>query len=140
MRVSRRDLSFLLPALAAAQTPARNPALPSNTFRHEDIAARKSGTLLSRQMMKGNTHTGYVLDLHESEIAAGEAPHPPHHHVHEELLLIRQGLLEVSIAGKTTRLGPGSAAYLASNEEHGWRNVGNEPARYFVLALGDDKA
>ena len=78
--------------------------------------------------------------MHESELPAGEAPHPPHSHVHEEMLLIREGLLEVTIGGKTTRLGPGSAAYLASNQEHGWRNVGTETARYFVLALGDDKA
>jgi quercetin dioxygenase-like cupin family protein len=89
-------------------------------------------------MLKGNTHTGYGLDLHESELAAGEVPHAPHHHVHEELLLIRDGLLEVTIGDKTTRLGAGSSAYLASNQEHGWKNVGSTPARYFVIALGSD--
>src|SRR5438874_1225247 len=102
--MSRRDLTFFLPALATAQA-----------FRNEDIAPTRNGALVSRQMLKTNTHTGYALDLHESELAAGDAPHPPHHHVHEELLLIREGLLEVTIAGKTTRLGPGSTAYLASN-------------------------
>ena len=91
-------------------------------------------------MLKAPTHTGFLLDLHESELAAGDAPHAPHRHVHEELLLIREGLLEITITGKSTRLGPGSAAYLASNQEHGWRNVGTTTARYFVLALGDDKA
>ena len=130
---------MLLPALLSAQTPGASETLPSKTFRREDIAARKSGTLVSRQILKGTTHTGFLVDLHESELAAGEAPHPPHHHVHEELLLIREGLLEVSIGGKTTSLGPGSVAFLASNQEHGWRNVGDAPAKYFVLALGDDK-
>jgi mannose-6-phosphate isomerase-like protein (cupin superfamily) len=114
-------------------------ALPSNTLRPEDIAARKSGGLISRQMLKGATRTGYPIDLHESELAAGDAPQPSHHHAHEELLLIREGLLEVSIGGRKTRLGPGSAAYLASNPDHGWRNVGDAPAGYFVLAPGDDK-
>jgi quercetin dioxygenase-like cupin family protein len=139
MKLSRRDLSLLFPALVSAQTPEAGETLPSRTFRREDLAARKSGTIVSRQILKGKTHTGYVVDLHESELAAGEAPHPPHHHVHEELLLIREGLLEVSIGGKTASLGPGSVAFLASNQEHGWRNVGNAPAKYFVLALGDDK-
>ena len=30
----------------------------------------------------------------------------------------------VTIAGRSANLGPGSVAYVASNEEHGWRNVG----------------
>lgn len=95
--------------------------------------------MVSRQFLKGKTHSGYPIDLHETELPAGKAPHPPHHHVHEEMLLIREGLLEVAIDGKATRLGAGSVAYLASNQQHGWRNVGTTTARYFVLALGSDE-
>jgi quercetin dioxygenase-like cupin family protein len=51
------------------------------------------------------------------------------------MLLIIEGTLEVTIAGRTSRLSSGSVAYMASDEEHGWRNVGTSPARYFVLAL-----
>jgi len=68
----------------------------------------------------------------------GQVPHAPHHHVHEELLLIREGTLEVTVKGRTERLGPGSAVYIASGEEHGWKNVGPSAAKYFVLALGAD--
>lgn len=46
--------------------------------------------------------------------------------------------MEVTIAGRTVKLDPGSVAYVASNEEHGWRNVGASRARYWVLALGRD--
>ncbi len=140
MKWSRRRFAFLLPALAPAQTTARKEPLPSNAFRYEDMAARKSGAIVARQILTGGTHTGYAIDLHETELPAGQAPHAPHHHVHEEMLLVREGLLEVTIGERATRLGPGSVAYLASNQEHGWRNVGTGPARYFVLALGDDKA
>ena len=55
------------------------------------------------------------------------------------MIMIREGMLDVTIAGNTTRLGPGSVAYVASNEEHGWRNAGTDRAKYFVLALGRDK-
>lgn len=55
------------------------------------------------------------------------------------MLLIRDGVLEVKIGTGTAQYGPGSVVYVASNEEHGWRNVGKTSARYFVLALGDDK-
>jgi uncharacterized cupin superfamily protein len=140
MNWSRRDFSFLMPALAMAQTASRNDDLPSNAFRYEDMPVSQNGPLSARQVLQGNTHSGYPIDLHESELPPGQAPHPPHHHVHEEMLLIREGFLDVIILGKTTRLGPGSVAYLASNQEHGWRNAGTTPARYFVLALGGDKA
>ena len=140
MTLTRRDLALLLPALVVPQATGRGNTSQSQTFRNEDIPPTRNGTLVSRPMLKGPTHTGYALDLHESELAAGDAPHPPHQHVHEELLLIREGLLEITIAGASTRLGPGSAAYLASNQLHGWKNVGTTTARYFVLALGDDNA
>jgi quercetin dioxygenase-like cupin family protein len=140
MKWSRRELHLLLPALAAAQTGASKQPLPSNAYRFEDLEARKSGIITLRQILGGETHTGYLVDLHESELPAGQAPHPPHRHIHEEMLLVREGLMEVTIAGRSTRLGSGSVAYISSNQEHGYRNVGDTPATYFVLALGDDKA
>src|SRR5262249_53939468 len=85
MKCSRRDLAFLMPMLAAAQAPSGDSMQPSVTLNHDDIPARKSGTIGMRQMLKGNTHSGFQVDLHKSELPAGEAPHPPHHHVHEEL-------------------------------------------------------
>jgi quercetin dioxygenase-like cupin family protein len=56
--------------------------------------------------------------------------------VHEEMLLLREGTMEITIEGKKSRLGPGGVVYVASNEEHGWQNVGTTPARYFIVALG----
>jgi quercetin dioxygenase-like cupin family protein len=89
-----------------------------------------------RAVLEGATHTGVPIELHITELAPGEAPHPPHHHVHEEMILILEGTVEVTILDRRATLGPGSSAFVASNEQHGWRNVGNIPARYFVLALG----
>ena len=137
MTLSRREFT-MLPALLALQAPAGTDGTISQTFRNEDITPSRNGPLTSRQMLRARTRAGFKLDLHESELPAGMSPHDPHQHVHEEVLLIREGLLEVTISGKTTRLGPGSSAYFAANELHGWRNVSTTTARYFVLALGDD--
>jgi len=89
-------------------------------------------------MLNGLTHSGFPIEVHQSELAPGQQPHPPHKHVHEELVLIWQGTVEYTLNGSATRLGPGSAAYAASNDEHGFRNVGDGPARYFVVAFGKD--
>jgi quercetin dioxygenase-like cupin family protein len=102
------------------------------------LSARQSGTIKLYQILTGNTHTGYRVDLHESELPGGGVPHPPHRHVHGELLFVREGELEVVINGRWTRLAPGSCAYMASNDLHGYRNPGSATAKYFVLALGND--
>ena len=140
MHFSRRELSLLLPALAATRGAAQRSALPSKTFRFEDLAVRSSGPNRMRAVMEGATHGGVPIELHITELAPGEAPHPPHHHVHEEMILILEGKVEVTIQDHSATLGPGSAAFVASNEQHGWRNVGTGAARYFVLALGRDSA
>ncbi len=137
MELTRRDWSFLLPALAAAAGgAAASGTLPSGTYRYEDLPVQKNGKNEGRQVLDGQTHSGCPFDLHLTALAPGEAPHPPHHHVHEEMILIREGTMEVTISGRSTRIGPGSVAYVASNEEHGWRNVGTGRAEYFVLAFG----
>jgi quercetin dioxygenase-like cupin family protein len=133
MKLSRRELAVLVPALAAA---APKDPLPSATYRFEDLKVKENGQNRSRDVFDGLTHTGFHIDIHETELAPGMAPHPPHHHEHEEMVMVREGTLEVTISGKASTLGPGSVAYVASNEEHGWRNAGKTQAHYFVLALG----
>jgi len=137
---SRRDLSLCLPLLAIAKARAQKQALPSRTYRFEDLPVKANGANVGRAVFDGETHTGFHIDLHMTELAPGQAPHPPHHHVHEEMIMIEKGTVEVTINGRTAKLGPGSTAYVASNEEHGWRNVGEDRANYFVLALGRDNA
>ncbi len=139
MDYSRRDLTLYSLFAAAAGRAWAASALPSQMHRFEDLPVRNSGKNRTRAVLKGETHAGFPIEMHLTELAPGEAPHPPHHHVHEEMILIQSGTVEVTISGKKQNLGPGSAAYVASNEEHGWRNVGDTPALYFVLALGGDR-
>jgi mannose-6-phosphate isomerase-like protein (cupin superfamily) len=120
--------------LAAEKAP-----LPSKIYRFEDLPVRASGENRLRAVLEGMTHSGCRIEVHETDLAPGGMPHPPHRHVHEEMFLIREGTLGVTIAGRSSRLGLGSVAFVASNEEHGIHNVGTNHAQYFVIALGSDK-
>ena len=138
MNYSRRDLSLVLPLLAAAKAAGQSHVLPSHLYRYEDLPVHGEGLNRGRPIFEGETHTGVAIELHETELAPGQMPHPPHHHPHEEMILVREGTMEVTIAGKSATLGPGGVGYVASGEEHGWRNVGTAHARYFVMAVGRD--
>ncbi|MFN7994348.1 MAG: cupin domain-containing protein [Bryobacteraceae bacterium] len=138
MSYSRRELG-ILPFLAAAAAKA-SETLPSQAHPFDSLPVQASGENRMRQVFNGETHTGMQLEMHMTELPPGGAPHPPHRHAHEEMILVHQGTMEVTISGKSTRLGPGSSAYVASNEMHGWHNVGTGRALYWVIAIGSDKA
>jgi mannose-6-phosphate isomerase-like protein (cupin superfamily) len=139
MNQTRRDLAALIPALLAARASARTTALPSKAYPFDRLTVNTKGDNQTRAVFDGETHLGYPIELHITNLPAGGAPHPPHHHVHEEMILVQEGTMEVTISGRTTSLGPGSVAYVASNEVHGWRNVSTTRAQYFVLAIGAKK-
>ena len=135
MKLSRRDLAALLPAMAAAQ-PNAKPTLASKAYRFEDLPVKVNGQNRSRDVFNGKNHSGFPVDIHITELGPGQAPHASHHHVHEEVLMLQTGVLEVTILDKVTRVTAGSVVYVNSNEEHGWKNPGPGPAQYFVMALG----
>jgi mannose-6-phosphate isomerase-like protein (cupin superfamily) len=137
MDLTRRKTFFLVLLLSRVSAWASERAsLISKTYRFEDLPVEKENHVAYRAILEGRTHTGDYLEAHETVLEPNAIPHPAHRHVGEELFLISTGTLEVTISGKRTRLGPGSAFFVASNEEHQIQNVGSAPAQYFGITLG----
>ena len=137
MDATRRSLLQAIPMLAAASALAADGAVVGSFVKpYDDLPVKKNGENESRSILDGLLHTGEHLEVHETILAAGSEPHPPHRHVHEELFLLMKGSVAVTIEGKTTVIGPGSAAFIHSNELHGVHNPGPEKAQYFVVATG----
>jgi XRE family transcriptional regulator, regulator of sulfur utilization len=150
-KYSRRDLGLLLPALAAATASAQTaapaaadnsveklPVLKTKAYLFNDIPETVNGKNKQRRLFTGKLHTGFKLESHQSDIAPGEVNHPPHQHLREEMMLIREGTMELTISGKPMRLGPGDVGFIGSNEIHNAKNVGTARAVYFIVNLGRD--
>jgi quercetin dioxygenase-like cupin family protein len=137
MNSTRRSLLQAIPMLAASSAlAADSPTLTSFIRPFSDLPVKKNGQNESRSILEGVTHSGEHLEVHETTLAPGGSPHPPHRHEHEELLLMMKGTLAVTIEGKTGVIGPGGATFFHSNDLHGVRNPGTENAQYFVVAIG----
>jgi (S)-ureidoglycine aminohydrolase len=121
---------LLLPKPGSGQSTLR-----SGTYRFEDLPSQKQDNATFRPILDGLTRSGMRVDVHEVFLLPGSAPHHAHRHQQEELFLISEGEVEVTINGKATKLGPGSAAYAASEDEHQIQNVGTRPAQYFEVIL-----
>src|SRR5687768_11622481 len=103
MDISRRDLKFLLPVLAAASAPAQQqPAartlLPSNVYKHEAIPYRsENDRKKGRRFFAGANRSGFGLEMHETILAPGVETHAPHKHLHEEIVIVIEGTVEALI-------------------------------------------
>ena len=115
---------LLLPRVGSSQS-----TLKSGSFRFEDLTSHKEANATLRPILDGLMRSGVRVDVHEVFLLPGSSPHHAHHHQQEELFLISEGEVEVTISGKTTKLGPGSAAFAASGDEHQIQNVGTRPAQ-----------
>jgi mannose-6-phosphate isomerase-like protein (cupin superfamily) len=138
---SRRDMAFALPAAFVSPNlpePDKDN-VPSNVYVFEKLSLRHTGTVDYRAIVDGRTVDGCKFSVHESALAPGSEPHPPHHHSGEEMFLMIDGVLEVTINGVASRIGKGSAAFIGSGDQHGIRNVGTTPAKYFVIELGPQR-
>ena len=154
MKYSRREISLLLPALAATATasaqttPTAAPAAPvgveqlpvmkTKAFRFAELPVTTNGKNHQRRMFTDKTHTGFKISSHQTDVAPGEVNHPPHQHLREEMMLIREGTIELTVAGKAYRLGPGDVGVIGSNELHNAKNVGTTRAHYFIVNIGRD--
>jgi quercetin dioxygenase-like cupin family protein len=131
MDTARRSLCLALPALVASLTAepeslaavsADDQTITSFVKPFDQLPVKQNGINASRAILNGKTESGCVMEVHETTLGPGMSPHPPHHHKHDEMFLMSKGSLEVTIAGKAATIGPGSAAYVHSEEEHGVRN------------------
>lgn len=131
-----RLLAAGLAVAASAQTaPAQIAAAPrgSTVFAFESLAARPTGVGERRAVNDSPTATLLRFESHISTLLPGRMSHPPHQHPQEELIILRDGTLDVTINGATTRAGPGSLLFFAANDFHNVQNVGDTPATYFAF-------
>lgn len=146
MPLTRRKLCSVLPIallpalLSREDPPTPQNSLPSAAYPFENLPVQTANNAQFRNVLKGKLATGESLEVHETTLPPGGTPHPPHHHVHSEMWLIREGTVELAVNGKSYPLGPGSVAFVSSNDEHGIKNVGTTPATYFVVAIGPGAA
>lgn len=95
---------------------------------------------------KGPTRTLESMSCHISVLSPGHTPHPPHIHVEEELLVVLDGEVEVTLAdepqygnARKLRLRPGIFSYYPNSQHHTITNPGTTPVTYlmFKWRVGD---
>jgi XRE family transcriptional regulator, regulator of sulfur utilization len=152
MTITRRDaiLSFAalsatftggLPAVAATPAAADDPQsnLGPSVFHWDQMQFKPNAVGAQAPLCKQPTATLDQLEMHVSKLDPGKMSHPPHQHVNEELIILREGSCETLSNGQWVKVEAGSVVFNASNSLHGFRNVGTTQAVYHVINWSPNK-
>jgi len=141
---------MMLPALAAAQaahaeqaatatqTAGQGPQttpLPAKVYHSSAIPYKGDEKKKARRFFYGPEQSGYNLEMHETVLGPGVETHPPHTHPHQEIIIVIEGTVQVSMDGRADTVEAGSVIFYEPNRPHNLRNTGTTPARYYVVEL-----
>jgi mannose-6-phosphate isomerase-like protein (cupin superfamily) len=117
-----------LPALSLAATAGK---LPTVTLAEQQAKVTKEPFGDLRIYFDGPTDQLRSMTAGSLRLKAGMTPHAPHTHPEEEFMVITEGTGEIDIAGKITKVGPGSMMYCAANQSHGILNTGKTSLLFY---------
>ena len=126
-------LAALVTATVVVFAQSTKPLMGSSVFDWNKIEVKQTKSGERRQFFQSPTATLDELECHVTTLNKGETAHAPHQHPEEELIVVKEGTIEVVQGGVTNRVGPGSVIFHASNIMHGMRNAGDGVASYHVF-------
>ena len=118
--------------------PKQSTVLATTFVDWNSLVPNPTSTGQVRHVFDNSTVAMDKLEVHITTLNPGMESHPIHRHPWEEILLVKDGDFEVSINGRKQHAGPGAMVFLASNDPHNARNVGNKPATYYVINFVTD--
>ena len=144
MQITRREAIvglLAMPCAADAHGAGTDPSpvMGPTVFHWDDSKFVNNEHGSVRSLCKSPTATVDQLEMHITRLDPGQSPHPPHRHVNEELIILREGQVETLSDGKWVKAAPGDVIFNASNSLHGLRNISSAPAVYHVINWSPNK-
>ena len=116
--------------LLALSTTLLITPLPSTVINWEDVKPGAGGV---RQFLRGSTDVFASLDVAGETLDAGGQITSYPLKGSEELVIIKEGNLVVTIGNTVQKLGPGSIAYVLSGDTRSYANAGRTPVSFYRL-------
>lgn len=138
MKITKRDLMIASSTfgitMMMAMTARHSDKMTSRIIDWDEMPVKQTKVGAVRSLFRAPTATLEELECHITTLNPGETSHAPHKHAEEEVIIVKEGTVEQFANGITKKVGPGAVIFLAAQEEHAIRNVGNVPATYHVFS------
>ncbi len=127
-------LLFFFTALCASAAAAQVAPVASGVYRWHEPTGVETDTGETRPILGGTTTPLAHLEIRAATLAPGQASHAgPAHGDLEELVIVKEGALTVTLNGQRRVLGPGSVAVILPGDGHGFENAAAAPVTYYVF-------
>lgn len=108
--------------------------LKSGVWKWDELPVETKPSGERRAIFVGEGADASHISVHATTLNPGQKPHAPHRHEDlEEMIIVKEGRLTITIGEQTREVGPGSVAIALVGDMHGWTNHGDEPVTYYVL-------
>ncbi len=113
---------------------AQSGSIPAGLYAWEKLPVKKSAEREGRQLMEGSSPHFDYLEIHATTQAEGATPAPPHAQTDiEEVIIVKEGIMEFTMDGEKATLGPGSVILIPPLAMQALQNVGEGPLTYYVM-------
>jgi len=131
-----KKLLSALVILITTNLMAQNDSLHPGVYNWSNLKAQLVENRETKKVLEGSALDLAHLEIHTSKIGPGVTNHPLQtHNDVEELILIKEGNIQVTINDTTKVLGPGSIVFIIAGDKQSFKNISDKPATYYVLTF-----
>ena len=137
--LTRREITLAFLAaittagLAVLAQSDKKSGMTSAAIEWNSIEPRPNANGSGRKFFEGPTATLEMLECHASTLNPGATNHAILQRPHDEVIIVKEGIVEAFVNDQWVRVGPGSVIFNAANVLQAMRNVGDGPATYHVV-------
>lgn len=86
-----------------------------------------------RNVVDTRTRLFNRFEMHITTLNVGLTSHDPHTHLPEEIILVKEGNVEMNVGDRKVKVSEGGLVFLDSKISHNLTNTGNTPTTYFAF-------
>ncbi|MCX6236094.1 MAG: cupin domain-containing protein [Bacteroidia bacterium] len=118
----------------ALATYAQLEPVKSGAYHWADYPAKVGEDRESRNFLAGTSANLEYIKIHATTQYPGAKPRPPHANKEtEELVIVKEGTMKVTIEGKSAILGAGGVVLIMPQQMQSFENIGNGKLTYYAM-------
>jgi (S)-ureidoglycine aminohydrolase len=115
-------------SILMAQSPVKSDVYPWN---NSPVVKTEYGS--TRTIVKGMGTDFEFMDVSAATLEQGKARETTSHAEFEEMVIVKDGSLKITINGQSKTVGRGSVAIVMPGDEHSYANAGDGEVSYYVF-------
>lgn len=107
--------------------------IKSGVYHFSNAKKEKKETGYKKPILSGEALDFKPFSVHYTTINPSSKSHEAHKHVSEELIIVKEGKIVLTIEGVENHLKKGDVAIIKPNDLHEIKNIGDKKATYLVM-------